>query len=512
MNALVPLAVPAIAALGALVVAAVNPNDRKVGAGLTIAAAVVTVALLFQQGWFSSPVTALGMIALDRYTAFFTVLVMTLLVAAALMALASFRSGQHAHGEFWALALFAVSGMIVLAASTHLALTFIGVEVMSLSIYALVGSDRQLSRPPEAALKYFLLGAFSSAFLLFGIAFVYGAVGSLDLVEIRAALADGTRSATLFGQASGSHRGELLLGCCFLLAGFAFKTSAAPFHMWTPDAYTGAPTPVTAFMGSAVKIASFAAFVRIFISTLQPAATFWSDLVAVAAALTIIVGNLGAIAQREVKRMLAFSGIAHAGYLLVAIRAASIDLPGTRVEEPAVGATAVLFYLLAYGATVAGTFAVVTILERRRGRELVLDDLAGVAQRHPGLAAALVVFMLALAGVPPTAGFAAKLYVFSAAVNVGDYLLAVIGVLFSAVSLFYYLRILVFTYMRDPGAAETEEPKPAGAYAVAIVAALVVLLVGIAPARFLTVSRLAVESTWQGRMPATAGDAGVASR
>ena len=284
-----------------------------------------------------------------------------------------------------------------------------------------------------------------------------------------------------------------------MLVGFAFKTSAAPFHMWTPDAYTGAPTTVTAFMASAVKAASFAAFVRIFAATLGPTAGFWSDLVAVAAALTVIVGNLGAVAQTELKRMLAYSGIAHAGYLLIGLRAASID--------PGAATPAILYYLLAYTFTALGAFAVVVAVERWQGRELAIEDLAGLSVRHPLMAAAMAIFMLALAGIPPTAGFTAKLYVFSTAVKIGDYALAVIGVLGSAVSLWYYLRVIVVMYMREPVAesgprrAGSVEPEPnavmPSVFGVVAIAVLVVMVAGIAPDWYFRVSRVAAASSIQ---------------
>lgn len=464
---LLPLLLPAVGSLLALLVAAFRPGDRALAPLVLAVSAIGAIAATSWQGQPGNGTDELifGMIALDAYTLYFCGLLLALLAGAAALGVSGWRAKDYAHGEYWALLLLSVTGMLLLAASTNLLLVFLGVELMSLSVYALVASDRTRSRPTEAALKYFLLGAFSSAALLFGIAFVYGATGSLDLSGIASAVSRGA------GQ-----RPEMYLGTAFLLAGFAFKTAAAPFHMWAPDAYTGAPTPVTAFMATAVKAASFAAFVRIFVAALVPSAWFWSDPLAAIAAATVIVGNVGALAQSEVKRLFAYSSVAHAGYILIGLRAASIDPQGAT--------PAILFYLFAYGFTTLGTFAVVTSAERRMGRELVLDDLAGFASRHPWYAAAFTVFLLALAGVPPTAGFTAKLYVFAAAVRIGDYLLAVLGVLASAVSLYYYLRVVVYMYMRDPSAETAAGELPARApaiHAVVAVAVLIVLLAGIAP-------------------------------
>lgn len=465
---LLPLLVPAVGALIALLVAAFRPTDRVVAPVVLAASAIGAVAAItWQSSGNGTTELILGMISLDAYTLYFAGLLVALLAGAAALAVGGWRAKDYAHGEYWALLLLAVTGMLLLAASTNLILIFLGVELMSLSVYALVASDRARSRSTEAALKYFLLGAFSSAVLLFGMAFVYGATGSLDLAGIGNAITKGA------GQ-----RPEMLLGTAFLLGGFAFKTAAVPFHMWAPDAYTGAPTPVTAFMASAVKAASFAAFVRIFVSAFVPSAWFWSDPLAVIAAATVIVGNAGALAQYELKRLFAYSSIAHAGYILIGLRAASID--------PAGATPAILFYLFAYGFMTLGTFAVISGAERRMNRELVLDDLAGFASRHPWYAAAFTVFLLALAGVPPTAGFTAKLYVFAAAVRIGDYLLAVIGVLASAVSLYYYLRVVVFMYMREPApaleAAAGDLPARSPAiHAVVAVAFLIVVLAGVTP-------------------------------
>lgn len=489
---LLPLIIPAVAGLVVLVVSAFAPDDRTIGPVIAaLATAGAVGALMFGPVGNGNPMLG-GMLVMDGYSVFFLLVILAVLAGAVALATASWRAGDYAHGEYWALLLFAVSGMELLVTSTNLVLLFIGLEVMSISVYALVGSDRGRKRPPEAALKYFLLGAFSSAFLLFGIAFVYGATGSFELRDVF--------HTALSGMWGGAERAEMLLGISLMLVGFAFKTSTAPFHMWTPDAYTGAPSPVTGFMASAVKVASFAAFVRVFALALGPARGYWSDLIAVAAALTILVGNFAALKQRELKRLLAYSGIAHAGYVLVGLRAASID--------PTAATPTVLFYLFAYAFTVLGSFGVVTAVERWQGKELTLEDFAGLAKRHPWISAAMTVFLLALAGVPPTAGFTAKLYVFSAAVKIGDYGLAIIGVLASAVSLYYYLRIVVFMYMREPE-GEASQPSPVGEpfarlpsiYAVVFATVVIVLAAGVAPSGFVKMANTAATAASAVRAP-----------
>ncbi|HVO30561.1 MAG TPA: NADH-quinone oxidoreductase subunit N, partial [bacterium] len=281
--ALLPLLIPAVGSLLLLLVAAWDPDDRTVAPLVAILAAGGSIAALVLGPAGSGTPLLGGMLVMDGYTLFFVLLIMSLLAGAIAVGAAGWRARDYAHGEYWALLLFAACGMTLLVASTNLLLLFIGLEVMSISIYALVGSDRGRPRPPEAALKYFLLGAFSSAFLLFGIAFVYGASGSFELGQIFRTALNGTWG--------GAPRAELFLGISMMLVGFGFKTSTAPFHMWTPDAYSGAPSPVTGFMASAVKAASFGAFLRVFALALGPARGFWSDMIAVAAALTIVVGN-----------------------------------------------------------------------------------------------------------------------------------------------------------------------------------------------------------------------------
>jgi len=318
-------------------------------------------------------------------------------------------------------------------------------------------------------MKYFLLGAFASSFLLYGIALVYGATGSTNLDRIAAAVASRPRD-PLF-----------VIGLGLTLVGFGFKISSVPFHMWVPDVYQGAPTSVTALIATGSKAGAFAALIRVLMVTLRGVPPDWAALLWVIAAVTMTVGNVVALAQSNLKRMLAYSSIAHVGYMLVGLVAGGIG-----------GASAVLFYLLAYTFTTAGAFGVITLCERARGEAVEASDYAGLARRHPVLAVTLALFLMSLIGIPPLAGFVGKFYVFGAAVRAGYIWLAVIGVLNSAAAAYYYLRIIVYMYMREPeGSATTYASSFAGALALGI-ALLAIVILGVIPAPFVDLAQAAV--------------------
>ena len=329
-------------------------------------------------------------------------------------------------GEFYVLLMFAVVGMMLMASARDLILLFLALELMSVPIYVMVGFDRRDPRSGEGALKYFLLGAFSSAFLLYGIALVFGATATTNLGIIAPMLQEGLAGRPMF-----------VIGASLLMVGLAFKVAAVPFHVWTPDAYDGAPTPVTAFMATATKAAAFAAFIRVFGVAFVGAYEYWAPVVYWLAVITMFGANLVALTQGSVKRMLAYSSIAHAGYLLVALLAAN-----------AYGAAAFLFYLVVYTIMTIGAFAIV-ITNARAGRDrIALEDYAGLGWQQPYLAAAFAIFLLSLAGFPLTAGFIGKLFILRAVIDAGQPGLAVTLVLASVISYFYYLRVVIVMYMR----------------------------------------------------------------
>jgi NADH-quinone oxidoreductase subunit N len=405
--------------------------------------------------WARGNAAPTGMVALDIFR---WAINFVFLIAAAFCILLSTgyldRRGIN-RGEFHALVVFATMGMMLLAGARDLMMLFIGLEVMSIAIYVLVGFDRMDARSVEGALKYFLLGAFASAFILYGIALTFGATGTTDVQALNGLLLAGERVEPM-----------LMAGIALLLVGFAFKVAAIPFHAWAPDAYDGAPTPVTALMATGVKAAAFAAFIRVFFVAFLGHYEVWSQALFVLAALTMVVGNLIALTQGSVKRMLAYSSIAHAGYLLVAVTAANQS-----------GAAAFLFYLLVYTLMTAGAFGVVIANGRGTDDRVRLEDFAGLASQRPWLAGAMAIFLLSLAGFPLTAGFLGKLYILRAAVEAQLVPLAVILVLASLLSYFYYLRLVIVMYMRPAASPEVHRDSRLGAPAMASVLAAAALIV-----------------------------------
>jgi NADH-quinone oxidoreductase subunit N len=368
-----------------------------------------------------------------------------------------FERINYHRGEFYILLLFTTAGMMLIASANDLIILFLGIELMSVCLYVLAGFIRTKERANEAALKYFLLGAFSTGFLLYGIALLYGAAGTTNIVMIR----------NLFPVVS--VKPIFVIGAGLLIIGLAFKVAAVPFHMWAPDVYEGAPTPVTAFMSTGVKAAAFAAFITVFIRTFDFFGGRVNELIALLAAASMILGNIVAIAQTNIKRMLAYSSIAHAGYMLSGIAAGTMD-----------GQVGVMFYLVAYSMMNMGAFAIVTFVEREDDKNLNLDDYVGLSRQQPLLALLMAVFMFALAGVPPFAGFFGKYYVFFAAIKAHMTWLAVIGVLASLVSAYYYLRIVMLMYFREGQADVVTRPSRA-ALVVVLACAIAVLVIGLFP-------------------------------
>ena len=428
------------------------PEDRQrwtpilacIGLGLSF-----TLNLFVYSPAEGEQVALYGMFVADAFTGFLNVVILVATLIAVLMSWDYLNRANVHRGEFYSLALLSSTGAMFMVGANDLIIVFVALELLSIPLYILAafrsinndGSELAL-KSEESGMKYFILGAFSSAFLVFGSALVYGATGTTNIPEIFALAGSvvGTTSAAMF---------YLLIGAALLFVGLGFKVAVVPFHMWTPDVYEGAPTPVTAFMSVTAKVGGFAAMLRLLITGLavlvlaEGQAAAWQSTVSLVAVLTLILGNFVAISQRNLKRMLAYSSIAHAGYILVAVAAA-----GTAAVADAATQSA-LVYMLAYMFTNLGAFAVVMAIEREDGSGGNIDDITGLARSRPLMAMAMTIFMLSLTGVPLTAGFIGKFMVFASAVQAGLFGLAVIGVLTSVVSAFYYIRVVVNMYLRD---------------------------------------------------------------
>jgi NADH-quinone oxidoreductase subunit N len=430
-------------------------------------AGAVGVSLL---GWRGPAASFQGMLVLDSFALFLNLVIGGAAILVLLLSVGYLPRLGVQPGEYYALILFATVGMMLMAAGTDLLVIFLALELMSLSLYVLAGTFRTHPEGNEAALKYFLLGAFASGFFLYGIAFLYGATGTTNLAGVGAALAG-----------PGVAREPMVLaGLALLLVGFGFKTSAVPFHQWAPDVYQGAPTTVAAFIATGSKAAAVGALLRVLVA-MRPIEGDWMTALWLLAALTMTVGNVVALAQSNVKRLLAYSSIAHVGYMLVGLAAGLGP-----------GAPAVLFYLGVYAVASVGAFGIVLVLEREGEEAVDLAAYGGLAGRHPVLALGLTLFLLALIGMPPTAGFVGKFYLFSAAIRRGLVGLAVLAVLNSVVAAYYYLRLIVYMYMREPeGAPTTALVTPAASVAL-LVSAWVTLQLGLWPGPVLAMAQRAV--------------------
>ena len=460
---ILPEIVVTVVALLILLLDAIRPSRQQTHlVALSLAGILGAAAPLFR-AWSVPPadgLTALGgAIAVDRYSVFFRLILLAIAAIGVLLSAHYLARTGEARGEYYALLLFATTGMMLLSAAADLLMVFLSLEVLSLSLYVLSGISRRRLASQEASLKYFLLGAFSSAFFLYGVAMAYGATGTTSLGGIADALSGQTESLSL-----------ALIAAGLLAVGFAFKVAAVPFHMWTPDVYQGAPTPVTGFMAAGTKVAAFAALIRVATVALGPVGWELGLALAVIAALTMVVGSVLAIAQDDVKRLLAYSSIAHAGFVLVGVAAGNQE-----------GISGAMFYLVAYAAMILGAFGVVILVSRVGEQRTSLRSYRGLARRSPVLAGLLTIFLLSLAGIPPVAGFIAKVLVFQAAVDAGLEWLVIVAVLASVVAAFFYIRVLVLCYMQDP------DPQPAEAvaegapgFAVAV-AAVVTVGLGVLP-------------------------------
>jgi len=416
------------------------PKDRK-GITAFLAALGLALTLGFTLTQIGREATSFnGMVTLDGFSTFTSALILISGLLGIALAYGYIKRMGIERGEYYALMLFSITGMLLMTQASDLIIVFLALELLSIPLYVLAAFARPNLQSEEAGIKYFLLGAFATGFIVYGTALVFGATGTTSLSGIFTAASDSTPSLLL------------TIGSALLLIGLGFKIAAVPFHMWTPDVYQGSPSAVTAFMSSGAKIAGFAALLRVFATAFPALSADLTDILWVLSALTMIVGNFSAISQTNIKRMLAYSSIAHAGYILMAF------VPYGNKDVVATSVAAGLFYLFAYVLTNFGAWGVVIALEKSEGKGLEISDYMGLAKKYPALAAAMTVFMLSFIGFPPTLGMVGKFYLFSSAIEGGFTGLAIIGVLTSLVSAYYYLRVVVNMYMREGDPTIEREP------------------------------------------------------
>lgn len=479
-SVLLPVLILLGGALVLMVVGALTPRRPKLPwhAGLTVAlalAAIVSSVFLWWRVRDDGPISAVSdAVVVDGLSLYLGIAILCAVVLAALLTHGYLQRERLESADPYVLMLLSAAGGLVMVGANDLLVLFLGLEILSIAVYVLAGIHVRRARSGEAALKYFVLGAFSSAFFLYGIAMVYGATGSTNFTKIQAFLATNVLTNNVM----------LLAGFALLLVGLGFKVAAVPFHAWTPDVYEGSPSPVVAYMASGVKVAGFAGMIRVFTYTFSIYRDDWQPMIYVLAVATLIIGSLFAVSQTNVKRMLAYSSISHAGFILVAIEAASTQ--GTR---------AALFYLATYTFMVAGSFGVVTVVGRSGDNAHDLSDYNGLAKRSPLLAFAFLVFLLAQAGVPFTSGFLAKFGVIGAAVDARSFWLALIAMLSSVISAFVYLRIVLAMYDRDTEVTGPKLTVPVGARVAILIALVVTIGVGLVPEPLAHVTRTAVALT-----------------
>jgi NADH-quinone oxidoreductase subunit N len=467
--AILPTLILMVWGMGLLLVGLLASQERRSTIVASLALIGLGMALIASLLRWDDPVRGFdGAVVLDNFSLFLNVVFTVAGVLTVLLSLHYLRDRHIERYEYYPLLLFSTSGMTLMSSVNDFTILFIALELLSIPLYVLAGFARPAEESEESALKYFLLGAFASAFLIYGIALIYGGSGTTAFPEIVEGAMGGNLTLTL-------------VGAGLVLAGLAFKVAAVPFHMWTPDVYEGAPTPVTAFMSVGAKTAGFAALGRVFLSTLPSQSDNWMPVVAVLAGLTMILGNVVALSQTNIKRMLAYSSIAHAGYLLMGMAA-----------HNGRGLAGMLFYLLAYAFTNLGAFTVLAMMARPEGEDLSFKPYMGLAKRQPWVAAAMALFMFSLTGIPPTAGFVGKYYLFWAAVEADLTWLALLGVLTSLISAFFYLRVVVAMYFSAPSRQATSRLYPTLATAL-LVTATATLILGLLPGPLLD---MAQNSVW----------------
>lgn len=453
-------------AASALVILDLFVRKKAVLAYLGVAAAIFVLYSLY-----GSQGTAFGgMFTADGYSSFFKIIFLASLILSILVSTKYLPVEKIEHGEYYGLMLFATIGMMTMASATDLMMVYLGLELMSLSVYVLAGFIRHSARSSEAALKYFMLGSFASAFLLLGISFTYGLTGTTNLAGVASYI-----------KANGLTSNPVLMFATILyVTAFGFKIAAVPFHMWAPDVYEGAPTPITAFMSVGPKAAGFAVIGRVLLVALGQMSYEWTGLLIALSIMSMAAGNIIAIAQTNIKRMLAYSSIAHAGYALIGIVAGGPE-----------GLASTMNYLLIYTFMNIGAFTVVTLLRTEGVKAEDLSDYDGLSKTHPFMAGLMLIFMFSLTGIPPTAGFVGKFYIFTAAIHAGYTWLTVVAVVMSAISAYFYLRVVMYMYMKEPSLEHKVSDAPAAQVAL-VLAGIAVLLIGILPSGFIQMARTAI--------------------
>ena len=471
-DAIIPMLCVGLAGLVILLAESFRGKNEKMPIGGLAIIGLLGAGAASMLLWDSNA-ESFGAVTADNFGLFVNLVIVVVGILTVMFSAQTVERDRLPAGEYYAMLMFAIFGMMLMGQATDLLVIFLALETMSIAVYILTGIRRDQQQSTEAAFKYFLLGAFASSFFLYGIAFLYGVTGTTNIERLSTAIAAQSMSGNPM----------ILLGIGLLIVGFAFKIAAVPFHMWSPDAYEGAPTVVTGFMSTGVKAAAIAAFVRVFLKGLDPMIADWAPVLWWIAAATMIVGTVVGVAQTSLKRMLAYSSIAHGGYLLAGL-----------VAGNDVGKAAILFYLAAYALTNLGAFGVIAILGSRERANDDLRDYAGLWHSHPALTTLMTFFLLSLGGFPPTAGFIAKWYVFSAAVGSGYYGLAIIGVLSSVVSVFFYLRIVVMMYMTERDARPVPAAVPALAMAGLILSLIGVLYLGVLPSRVIDFAQASIST------------------
>jgi NADH-quinone oxidoreductase subunit N len=471
-DAVIPMLCVGLAGLVVLLAEAFRGKDEKMPIGGLAIIGLLGAGAASILLW-NGNAESFGAVTADNFGLFVNLVLVVCGILTVVFSSQTIERDKLPAGEFYAMILFAMVGMMLMAQATDLLVIFLALETMSIAVYILTGIRRDQQQSTEAAFKYFLLGAFASSFFLYGIAFLYGVTGTTNIERLSTAIAAQSMSGNPM----------ILLGTGLLIIGFCFKIAAVPFHMWSPDAYEGAPAVVTGFMSTGVKAAAVAAFVRVFLKGLDPMIADWAPVLWWIAAATMVVGTVVGVAQTSLKRMLAYSSVAHGGYILAGL-----------VAGNDVGKAAILFYLAAYALTNLGAFGVIAMLGTRERANDDLRDYAGLWHSHPGLAMLMTFFLLSLGGFPPTAGFIAKWYVFSAAVGSGYYGLAIIGVLSSVISVFFYLRIVVMMFMTERDARPVPPAIPAIAMAGLVIAMIGVLYLGVLPTRVIDFAQASIST------------------